>query len=213
MPFIEQLNMKSINGLKVFFVSGIIAGVISSCAFIPASSSPEINEDLKKMLKSEQIEDGYKRTYVCMGEASTYMPDNLILKNLGRPVKNTKINFYLDEKIIASINFNEAVVFEYKETNLIKFEWSDQIVVVGDGLVAKDTLWLKHESPLNHVVINTVHTMYRGTGFLFPITDAKGNVASYGYSEFGGTQTQRTESVLKDGGCADRRIVSYKKLD
>jgi hypothetical protein len=213
MPFIEKLNMKSINVLKVFLFSGIIVGVISSCAFIPAGSSPEISEDLKKMLKSERMDDGYKRAYVCMGEASTYMPDALVLKNLGRPVKNTKINFFLDEKIISSINSNEAVVFDYKETNLIKFEWSMQVVVVGDGLVAKDTLWLKYESPLNHVVINTVHTIYRGTGFLFPIIDAKGNVASYGYSEFGGTQTQRTESVLKDGGCADRRIVSYKKLD
>ena len=213
MPFIEKLNMKSINVLKVFLFSGIIVGVISSCAFIPASSSPEINEDLKKMLKSEQIQDGYKRVFVCMGEASTFMPDNLVLKNLERPVKNTKINFFLDEKIISSINSSEAVVFDYRETSLIKFEWSMQVVVVGDGLLAKDTLWLKYESPVNHVVVNAVQTMHRGTGFSFPIFDSKGNVASYGYSEFGGTQTQRTEGVLKDKGCADRRIVAYKKLD
>lgn len=104
-------------------------------------------------------------------------------------------------------------MFDYKETSLIKFEWSMQVVVVGDGLVAKDDLWLKYEAPVNHVVMNTVQTRYRGTRFSFPIFDSKGNVTSYGYSEFGGTQTQRTEGVLKDKGCADRRIVTYKRLD
>jgi len=94
----RQLKDEIVNSIKVVLLTIFVSSVLSSCAHIPASSSPEINEDLKQILKSEQIQDGYKRVYVCMGEASIYMPENLVLKNIEQPVKNTKISFFLKKK-------------------------------------------------------------------------------------------------------------------
>jgi len=208
----RQLKDEIVNSIKVVLLTIFVSSVLSSCALIPASSSPEINEDLKKMVESNEIQDGYNRVYVCMGEATTYMPANLIFKKLTRPIINSKIKFITENKIIGSINSNEAAVFDYGETIKITYEWSLQSVGEG-GMISKDDLVLEQKHAWMHLAINSLQTTRRGEKKIYsvPIFDKNGKIIS-SVPLYELRMKNESSHSLNNSACNRKKIVLYKQF-
>lgn len=207
----RPLEDEIVNSVKIVLLTILFSFALSSCAFIPASSSPEINEDLKRVVQSKEIQDGYNRTYVCMGEATIHMPANLVFKSLTRPIINSKIKFITGQNIIGSINSNEAAVFDYRETIKLTYEWSLQAIDEG-GMISRDDLVLDHKHAWMHLAINSLQTAYMGKrSSSIYVFDKNGKIIS---SVPFYDQSMRNESIhsFSNSACNRKKIVLYKKF-
>ena len=192
---------------------------LSSCGLIPASSSPEIESEKKEKIKGGKIDEGYKRVFVCMGSVSTEMPENLVIKEVSNVPRNSKISFFKNGKLLGSINFYEAAVFDYQQLEMIKYEWSNEIKPVasffGDGKIGEDALFLSFDEEIAEVSVGMSGRMSRivgGVTVMRPVPGtrlvARGKV---GGEEVGGLPN-RESLQNRSGICSNKNIVLYEKF-
>jgi hypothetical protein len=154
-----------------------------------------------------------------MGEVSLHMPENLLMKKISNIPRNSKIYFSKDEKLLGSINFYEVAVFDYRELEMIKYTWSNEIKPIdsafGDGEIGRDSLFLSFDEPVTELSIAMNRSMGRMEGgFTIIRMDPRTRIVTR--SQVGGEETggspNRAELVEKTGVCSNKNIVLYEKF-
>jgi hypothetical protein len=168
---------------------------------------------------SNKVDEGYRRVFICMGELSTEMPKNLILKKISMVPRNSKIAFTKSGEQLGAINFNETAVFDYKSLEMINYEWANEIKPIvpgaGDGSIGRDAIFIDFDDQITEISINmsgvassreggfTIYQRVRGTRFVIP--------TKVGGEEVGGRPNR--ENLQKEKStCSEKTIILYKKL-
>jgi hypothetical protein len=214
----QSVGNKMKHAKRVALVSLIIFQ-LTSCALIPASSSPEIESLKQEKIKSGKIDEGYQRVFICMGEVSINMPENLLMKKISNIPRNSKIYFAKNEKLLGSINFNEVAVFDYREIEMIKYEWSNEIKPIdsafGDGKIGQDSLFLDFNEPITELSIGMSSSMGRRVGGFTIMRMVPGTrfvTTSRAGGKIIGDSPNRADLQKKSGECSNKKIVLYEKF-